>query len=103
MKRVTMADVVFIPVDAESGEPYVWGSSEEPCITVFGDFWRCRRDVQSKGKAIRAVALENLPELLDGRWSHVAEMAYHPGADAYVFSRQRVKEQAAAYVAEVYG
>ena len=96
-----MGDVVYIPVDAESGEPYLWGSSEEPCITVFGDFWRCRRSVETKGKAIRAVALEDLPELLDGRWSHVAEISYRPGADGYAFSTGKVKEQAAAYVAEM--
>jgi hypothetical protein len=91
-----MADLVYIPVDEESGEPYVWGTSEEPCISVFGDFWRCRQNPQSKGKAIRAVALEDVPGLLEGRWSHVAQMVYYPSADGYHIGKRKIKEMVAA-------
>jgi hypothetical protein len=103
MERVTMADVVYIPVDAESGEPYIWGSSEERRISVFGDLWRCRRSPESEGKAIRAVALEDLPELLESRWSQATHVSYHPRADAYQLPLENVKEMASAYVASVYG
>jgi hypothetical protein len=101
METVTMGDVVYIPVDAESGKPYVWGTPEERRISVFGDFWRCWRSSESKGKAIRAVALVDLPELLESRWPHVAQISYRPGADGYGISRERVKEMAAEYVASV--
>jgi hypothetical protein len=101
MEAITMGDVLYIPVDEESGEPHTYGSSEAPCIAVFGDFWRCRQSVETKGKAIRAVALDDLPELLDGRWPHVAEISYRPSADGYRITREKVMEQAAEFVASL--
>jgi hypothetical protein len=70
---------------------------------VFGDFWRCWRSPESKGKAIRAVALQDLPDLLEGPWSHVAPMVYFPGAAGYGISCEKVKEMAEAYVADFHG
>jgi hypothetical protein len=85
-ETVTMADVLYVPVN-EQGEPYRWGTEEEVTVSVFGDFWRARRDSQSKDRAIRALAPEELRGVLDGRWSDMTHLAYHPGADAYVIPK----------------
>jgi hypothetical protein len=75
-EQITMADVLYVPVDDE-GEPYRWGPEDEVTITVFGDFWRARNSPQSEGKQIRALAPEDLQELLRRRWSDVTHLAYN--------------------------
>jgi len=93
METVTMADVLYVPVDPETHEPTLWGDSEADWtnISVFGDFWRCRRAPEGRGKRIMALAVEDLQELLGGggAWGEVTHVVYHPGADAYQLSRER--------------
>ena len=86
METITMAEVLYVPID-ERGEPHRWETAEEVTVTVFGDFWRARRDVQSKGRAIRAVSAEELRGLLEGRWGDVTHLSYHPSADAYIMAK----------------
>ena len=88
-ETITMAEVLYVPVD-DQGEPYRWGPENEVTVSAFGDFWRTRQSVESKGKAIRALALEDLQELLRDEWSDVTEIAYHPGADGYIKGRDDV-------------
>ena len=88
-ETITMADVLYVPVD-DQGEPYRWRPEGEVTVTAFGDFWRAWRSVESKGKAIRALALEDLQELLRGRWSDVTGVAYHPGFSAYIKGRDEI-------------
>jgi hypothetical protein len=88
-ETITMTDVLYVPVD-DQGEPYRWGPEGEVTVTAFGDFWRCRQSLESKGKAIRAIALEDLQELLRGRWSDVTEIAYRPSADGYIKGRDEI-------------
>jgi hypothetical protein len=88
-ERITMAGVLYVPVD-DQGEPYRWGPEGEVAVSVFGDFWRCWSSVESKGRAIRALSLEDLQELLRGQWSDVTEIAYRPGADGYIKGRDDV-------------
>ena len=45
---------------------------------------------EGKGKVIRALALEDLQELLRGRWSAVTEIAYRPSATGYIKSRDTI-------------
>jgi hypothetical protein len=92
-ESITMADVLFVPVDEES-EPKRWGREEEMIVSVFGDFWRCRQSPESKGKQIRALAPEDLQELLRGRWSDVTHISYRPSADGYIKGRDSVLEMA---------
>ncbi len=86
-ESVTMAEVLYVPVD-DQGEPYRWGTAEEVTVSVWGDFWRARRDVQSEGRAIRAVSAEELRDTLEGRWGDVTHLSYHPSADAYVMPKE---------------
>ena len=95
----TMGDVLYVPVDDHS-EPYRWGPEGEVTISAFGDFWRCWRSPESKGKVIRALALEDLQELLRGRWSDVTEVAYHPGASGYIKGRDEILETVIEGVAD---
>jgi hypothetical protein len=90
-ETITMAEVLYVPVD-DQGEPYRWGPENEVTVSVFGDFWRAWRSVESKGKAIRALALEDLQDLLRGQWSDVTEIAYHPIGDGYIKSRDTILE-----------
>ncbi len=85
-ESVTMAEVLYVPIN-EQGEPYRWGTAEEVTVSVWGDFWRARRNVQSKGRAIRAVSAEELRGLLGGRWGDVTHLSYHPRADAYLMPK----------------
>lgn len=62
MESVTMAGVLYVPVD-EEGEPYRWGTEEEVTVSVWGATG-ARRDVQSEDRAIRAVSSEELRGLL---------------------------------------
>ena len=57
-------------------------------MSAFGDFWRAWRSPE--GKVIRALALEDLQELLRGQWSDVTEIAYRPGADGYIKDRDTI-------------
>jgi hypothetical protein len=88
-ETITMAEVLYVPVD-DQGEPYRWGPEGEVTVTAFGAFWRARISPEGKGKAIRALSLEDLQELLRGQWSDVTEIAYRPGADGYIKSRDTV-------------
>jgi len=88
-ETITMADVLYVPVD-DQGEPYRWGPENEVTVSAFGDFWHARRRPEGKGKAIRALALEDLQELLRGRWSDVTEVAYHPSATGYIKGRDEI-------------
>jgi hypothetical protein len=90
-ETITMADVLYVPVNDE-GEPYRWGPGDEITVSAFGDFWRCRQGPESKGNAIRALALEDLQDLLRGRWGDVTHVAYRPSADAYIKGRDDVLE-----------
>ncbi len=87
MESVTMAEVLYVPV-SEQGEPHRWGPAEEVTVSVWGDYWRARRDVQSEGRAIRALSTEELRGLLEGRWGDVTHLSYHPSADAYVMPKE---------------
>jgi hypothetical protein len=89
MEQITMAEVVYIPVN-DAGEPYCWGEGDEYIISVFGDFWRAWRSPESKGKVIRALALEDLQELLHGPWGDITHVSYRPSADGYIKSRENV-------------
>jgi hypothetical protein len=89
MEAISMAEVLYVPVD-EQGAPYRWGYEDGPAISVFGDFWRAWRSPESKGKAIRALALADLQELLRGPWGDVTHISYHPAADAYLKSKDEV-------------
>ena len=88
-ETITMAEVLYVPVD-DQGEPYRWGPENEVRVSVFGDFWRAWQSVESKGKAIRALALEDLQELLRGRWSDVTGISYRPIGDMYTKSRDTI-------------
>jgi hypothetical protein len=88
-ETITMAEVLYVPVD-DQGEPYRWGPENEVAVSAFGDFWRARRSPEAKRRSIRALALEDLQELLRGQWSDVTEIAYRPGADGYVKGRDDV-------------
>ena len=85
-ETITMAEVLYVPVD-DQGEPvrFAWDPEDEigTTVSVFGDFWRARRSVEGKG-AIQALALDDLQELLRGRWGDVDGIAYRPGADGYI-------------------
>ena len=88
-ETITMAEVLYVPVD-DQGEPYRWGPEGEVTVSAFGDFWRCRRSPESKDRVIRALGLEDLQELLRGRWSDVTEIAYRPSADGYIKGRDEI-------------
>ena len=92
-ETITMADVLYVPVD-DQGEPprFQWDPEDGGgvSVSVFGDFWRVWRSPEGKGRSIRALALEDLQDLLRGRWSDVTEIAYHPGADGYIKGRDDV-------------
>ena len=92
-ETITMAEVLYVPVD-DQGEPYRWGPEGEVTVSAFGDFWRAWRSPESKGKAIRALSLDDLQELLRGRWSDVTEIAYRPGADGYIKDRDEILQTA---------
>ena len=89
VEMITMADVLYVPVD-DQGEPSRWGPEDEVTVSVFGDFWRARRSPEAKRRSIRALALEDLQELLRGQWSDVTEVAYRPGADGYIKGRDEI-------------
>lgn len=78
-ESVTMAEVLYVPVD-EHGEPHRWGTAEEVTVSVWGDFWRARRDVQSEGRAIRAVSAEELRGAPRRPVGDVTHLSYHPSA-----------------------
>jgi hypothetical protein len=88
-ETITMAEVLYVPVD-DQGEPYRWGPENEVTVSAFGDFWGARRSPEGKGRVIRALALDDLQELLRGRWSDVTEVAYHPAATGYIKTRDDV-------------
>lgn len=46
--------------------------------------------MESKGRAIRALSLGDLQELLRGRWGDVTEIAYRPGAGGYIKTRDTI-------------
>jgi hypothetical protein len=88
-ETITMADVLYVPVD-DQGEPYRWTVEDEVAVDVFGDFWRARRSVEGKGRAIRALALEDLQELLRGQWSDPTEISYRPSGDGYIKPKDEI-------------
>jgi hypothetical protein len=92
-ETIAWAEVLYVPVD-DQGEPsrFVWDPEDGfgVSVDVFGDFWRARQSVTDKGKAIRALALDDLQELLRGQWSDVTEIAYHPSAEGYIKRRDDV-------------
>jgi len=87
VETITMADVLYVPVD-DQGKPsrFAWDPEDGLGVTVdvFGDFWHAWRSPQGKGRSTRALALEDLQELLRGRWSDVTEIAYRPSSDGYI-------------------
>lgn len=93
MGAVSMSGVVYVFVD-DAGEPNVWGPAGEANVSVFGDFWRARRDPGAKTFHIRALSQEDLKELLRGRWEHITHVVYHPAADGYQVSRETILERA---------
>ena len=91
-ETITMPDLLYVPVD-DQGEPsrFVWDPEEDGdmvSVSAFGDFWRARRS--SEGRAVRALALEDLQELLRGQWSDVTHIAYTPSGHSYLKSRDSV-------------
>jgi len=92
-ETITMAEVLYLPVD-DQGESsrLVWDPEDGDMlsVSVFGDLWHAWRSPESKGKAIRALSLEDLQELLRGRWSDVTEIAYRPSADGYIKGRDEI-------------
>ena len=90
-ETITMADFLYVPVD-DQGEPprFQWDPEDGGgvSVSVFGDFWRVRRSPE--GKAIRALSLEDLQDLLRGQWSDVTEIAYRPSGDGYIKDRDDV-------------
>jgi hypothetical protein len=78
VETVTMAEVLYMPVD-DQGEPprFAWDPEDGLGVTVdvFGDFWRARRSPGGKRGAIRALALDDLQELLRGQRSDVTGIA----------------------------
>jgi hypothetical protein len=94
-ETITMADVLYVPVD-DQGEPprFQWDPEDGGGVTVdvFGDFWRAWSSPQGKSRAIRALALEDLQELLRGQWSDVTEISYRPSGDGYIKSRETILE-----------
>jgi hypothetical protein len=92
-ETITMADVLYVPVD-DQGEPsrFAWDPEDGPGVTVdvFGDFWDARRRAAGKGRTIRALALEDLQELLRGQWSDVSGIAYRPIGDGYIKGRDEI-------------
>ena len=79
METVNMGDheplYLFV---REDGSPAVYGSADEVNLSVFGDFWRARRDPGAKTLRIMAVTQEDLRELLRGPWSDITHVMYHP-------------------------
>jgi hypothetical protein len=91
-ETITMAEVLYVPVD-DQGEPprFAWDpEGDEVTVSVFGDFWRAWRSPQGKGRAIRALAPEDLQDLLRGQWSDVTGIAYHPSATGYIKDRDEI-------------
>ena len=88
-ETITLAEVLYVPVD-DQGDPYRWGPEDEVTVSVLGDFWRAWRSPEGKGRAIRALAFEDLQELLRGRWGDVTEIACHPSADGYIKGRDEI-------------
>ena len=82
---------VFVKPD---GAPSVWGHHDEVNMTVFGDFWRAKRDPGSKTNEIRALTQDDLRTLLRGRWSHVTHLVYRPAADGYQVSKETLFQTA---------
>ena len=60
-ETITMAEILYVPVD-DPGEPYRWGPEDEVTVSAFGDFWRAKMSPEGKGKAIRALALDDLQD-----------------------------------------
>jgi hypothetical protein len=52
------------------------GVEDEVVVSVFADFCRARLSPVRKSRSIRALALEDLQELLRGQWSDVSEYPY---------------------------
>jgi hypothetical protein len=88
-ETITPAEVLYVSVD-DQGDPYRWGPEDEVTVSVFGVFWRAWRSPEGKGRAIRALALEDLQELLRGRWGDLPEIAYHPSTDGYIKGRDEI-------------
>src|SRR5215210_3613845 len=89
-ETITRADV-YVPVnDQDEPARVVWEPENGlgTTVDVFGDFWRARRSAE--GKTIRALALEDLQELLRDRWSDVTEISYHPAGDGYIKRREDI-------------
>jgi hypothetical protein len=103
VETITMADVLYVPVD-DQGEPYrfAWGpeGGDEVTVDVFGNFWRARQSVTGKGRVIRALALQELQELLCGPWSDVDGIAYHPAGDGYIKGRDEILQTVIEGVAD---
>jgi hypothetical protein len=90
-ETVIWTDPVYVFVDDE-GEPAVWGEGEEVNLSVFGDFWKARREPGGRTRTIRALARNDLAEVLRGPWSDISELYYHPSADSYGISTETFME-----------
>jgi len=66
----------------------------EVCVSVFGDFWRCRRSPEARGKRIMALTIDDLQELMGGggAWADLTHVAYHPAGYIYQLGRETVME-----------
>jgi hypothetical protein len=92
-ETITWAEVLYVPVD-DQGEPSrrAWDPEDGGGVSVdvFGDFWRARRSAGGRGRTVRALALDDLQELLSGRWSDVTEISYRPSAEGYIKTKDGV-------------
>lgn len=86
-----MSDVVYVLVD-DAGKPDGYGEADEANISVYGDFWRAWREPTARSRQIRALAVEDLQELLRDRWSHVTHVIYFPSVTGFQLPRERIFE-----------
>ena len=92
-ETITWAEVLYVPLDDE-GEPsrFVWDPEDGGGVSVdvFGDFWHARHSAGGRGRTIRALALDDLQELLGGQCSDVTEISYCPSAHGYIKTKEDV-------------
>ena len=88
---ITLPETVAVLVD-DDGKPRMWGEEGERTLSVYGDYWRARRDPGSESLKIKELSREELTDLLRGPWQEVTDIAFFPLADAFVVPKETIIE-----------